>query len=188
MQEITKTIGRKLKAIRKKRILSLDKAAELTGVSKAMLGQVERGESNPTVATLWKIASGLKVSFSSFLEEEQPSEEVIFLPQEDLLPMKEEDGLMKIFPLFCFDSKRGFEIFTIQLEPGCYHISEPHNDSVEEYIIVTEGSMELVIEENIYPLKKGDSLRYYANKQHTYRNIADVPASFLNLIHYFAGN
>lgn len=71
MKNLNSIIGSKLKEIRNKRELSLDEAAKLTGVSKAMLGQIERGQSNPTVSTLWKISTGLKVSFSFFIDEEQ---------------------------------------------------------------------------------------------------------------------
>ena len=56
-----------LRALRNEKHWSLDRAAQETGVSKAMLGQIERGESSPTIATLWKIASGFHVSLSSFL-------------------------------------------------------------------------------------------------------------------------
>ena len=63
---ISKSIAQHLQSVRKGRGLSLDKTAKLTGVSKAMLGQIERGESSPTIATLWKIATGLECSFSSF--------------------------------------------------------------------------------------------------------------------------
>lgn len=62
-------IGKHLKNIRQNRELSLDEAAEMTGVSKPMLGQIERGQSSPTITTLWKIATGLKVPLSSFLQE-----------------------------------------------------------------------------------------------------------------------
>jgi transcriptional regulator with XRE-family HTH domain len=51
---------------------SLDVTSQKTGVSKAMLGQIERGESSPTIATLWKIASGFDVLFSSFVEDVEP--------------------------------------------------------------------------------------------------------------------
>ncbi len=54
-------IGKQLKKIRQGRELSLDEAAVLTEVSKPMLGQIERGQSSPTITTLWKIATGLKV-------------------------------------------------------------------------------------------------------------------------------
>lgn len=77
MKNLNLIIGNKLKDIRNKRNLSLDEVTKLTGVSKAMLGQIERGQSNPTVSTLWKIATGLKVSFSLFIDENQEDLQLI---------------------------------------------------------------------------------------------------------------
>lgn len=57
-------IGQRLKAARQNRNMTLDGLAEITGVSKPMLGQIERGQSSPTVNTLWKIATGMKIPFS----------------------------------------------------------------------------------------------------------------------------
>ena len=71
MENIYKHIATTLKELRQQKGWSLDKAALATGVSKAMLGQIEREESSPTIATLWKIASGFNTSFSSFLEDAQ---------------------------------------------------------------------------------------------------------------------
>ncbi|MEZ8384857.1 helix-turn-helix domain-containing protein, partial [Vibrio splendidus] len=47
-------VGVNLKRLRQEKGWSLDKTAKETGVSKAMLGQIERGESSPTVAKLWQ--------------------------------------------------------------------------------------------------------------------------------------
>lgn len=58
MDAMSSRISENLRQIRKEKKLSLDSMAEQTGVSKSMLGQIERGESSPTVATLWKIATG----------------------------------------------------------------------------------------------------------------------------------
>ena len=68
MSDINGRIAERLRALRRERGWSLDAAARETGVSKAMLGQIERGESSPTVATLWKIAAGFHTSFSGLLE------------------------------------------------------------------------------------------------------------------------
>ena len=57
-------IGERLKEIRNTRQLTLDDVAELTGVSKPMLGQIERGQSSPTINILWKISTGLKIPLS----------------------------------------------------------------------------------------------------------------------------
>jgi len=183
MKSLNLIIGNKLKNIRNKRNLSLDEVAKLTGVSKAMLGQIERGQSNPTVSTLWKIATGLKVPFSFFTDEDQDDLKVVY--QKDINPIIEDNNRMKLYPIFPFDARNGLEIFTIELEPGCNHISTPHDDGVEEYIIVTEGEIEVTINEREFILQKGNSIRFMANKPHTYKNINQDRATFQNIIFYF---
>ena len=183
MKNLNLIIGNKLKDIRNKRNLSLDEVTKLTGVSKAMLGQIERGQSNPTVSTLWKIATGLKVSFSLFIDENQDDLKVI--DQNDISPIIEDNNRMRLYPIFPFDANKGFEIFTIELEPGCNHISTPHNDGVEEYIIVTEGQIEININDKKFILQKGNSIRFMANKPHSYKNINQDRSVFQNIILYF---
>lgn len=183
MNNLNLIIGNKLKDIRNKRNLSLDEVTKLTGVSKAMLGQIERGQSNPTVSTLWKIATGLKVSFSFFIDENQDDLKVV--NQDEINPIIEDDDKMRLFPIFPFDANKGFEIFTIELEPECNHISTPHNNGVEEYIIVTEGEIELSVNDKKFILKKGNSIKFVANKPHVYKNKKNSKAVFQNIILYF---
>ena len=183
MKDLNLIIGNKLKDIRNKRNLSLDEVARLTGVSKAMLGQIERGKSNPTVSTLWKIATGLKISFSLFIDEDQ--EDLKVIDQKDISPIIEDNNRMKLYPIFPFDANKGFEIFTIELEPDCNHISTPHNEGVEEYIIVTEGQIEININSKKFILEKGNSMRFMANAPHSYKNINQGRSVFQNIILYF---
>ena len=86
-------IGQRLKAGRQSRNMTLDDVAELTGVSKPMLGQIERGQSSPTVNTLWKIATGMKIPFSSFLQEQEAEYTVVDLQEHDMI--MEENGSMR---------------------------------------------------------------------------------------------
>lgn len=183
MKNLNLIIGTKLKNIRLRRNLSLDDVSRLTGVSKGMLGQIERGLSNPTVSTLWKISTGLKVSFSSFINEKEDDLKVIH--QDDIVPLLEDNNRMKLYSIFPFDNNKGFEIFTIELEPGCNHASTPHNDDVEEYIIVTEGTMELTINDNSFTLQKGNSIKFMGNKPHSYKNTTTKKAVFQNIIMYY---
>lgn len=60
--EITSRIAANAKRLREEKKLTLDAAANLTGVSRSMLAQIEKGEVNPTISVLWKIANGYKVS------------------------------------------------------------------------------------------------------------------------------
>jgi transcriptional regulator with XRE-family HTH domain len=182
MKDLNMMIGTKLKNIRNKRNLTLDELAKLTGVSKAMLGQIERGQSNPTVSTLWKISTGLKVCFSLFIDENQ--DDLKLISQKDISPIIEDNNKMRLYPIFPFDPTKGFEIFTIELEPGCNHISPPHNDGIEEYIIVTEGKIQISIDDKKFTLEKGNSIKFMANKPHAYENVNEDRAVFQNIILY----
>ena len=85
-------IGERLREIRTNMNMSLDDVSKMTGVSKPMLGQIERGQSAPTITTLWKIATGLKTPLSSFLQERQPEYTTINICGE--APVTEDDGRM----------------------------------------------------------------------------------------------
>lgn len=183
MKDFNSIIGKNLNNIRKQKNLSLDKVAELTGVSKAMLAQIEKGGSNPTVTTLWKIATGLNVSFSYFMEEEDMG--IVHVCHNDIKPLIESDEKMRVYPLFPYDNSRKFEVFTIELEAGCNHQSLPHNEGTEEYIVVTKGQMEVIIGDSTYKLLYGDAIRYFADKSHSYRNITNDTVSFQHIIYYF---
>lgn len=183
MKDFSLIIGKNLNNIRKQKNLSLDKVAELTGVSKGMLAQIEKGVSNPTVTTLWKVATGLNVSFSYFMEEEE--KEIVYICHDDIKPIIENDKKMKVYPLFPYDNVRRFEVFYIELEPGCDHQSSPHNEGTEEYIVVTRGKMKVVIGEITYKLSCGDAIRYFANKSHCYINTTNSTVSFQHIIYYF---
>ena len=65
--DVTSTVAANAREIREHKGLTLDRAAALTGVSRSMLAQIEKGEVNPTISVLWKMANGYKVSFTSLV-------------------------------------------------------------------------------------------------------------------------
>lgn len=68
MDYLSKNISLNLKRIRLSRKLSLDDAAAITGVSKSMLGQIERGDSNPTISTIAKIIGGMRITVDDLIQ------------------------------------------------------------------------------------------------------------------------
>ena len=94
MSQIDRNIAYNLKRIRKSRNLSLDMLAEKTGVSKSMLGQIERGESNPTVTTVSKIMEGIKIPFEDLIYMKE--ENIILIDKENRSIYKEKEGEYKI--------------------------------------------------------------------------------------------
>src|SRR5579859_36985 len=65
--DLTAVVGVNLRRLRNARSLSLEKLAQASGVSRAMLGQIELGQSAPTINVLWKIAQALEVTFSALI-------------------------------------------------------------------------------------------------------------------------
>ena len=176
------TIGKRLKKTRQNRNMTLDELAEGTGVSKPMLGQIERGQSSPTVTTLWKIATGMKIPFSSFLQEQGAEYTVVDLQERDVLI--EENGAMKVYTLFAFDPIRSCEAFYIEFESGCRHKSDKHNDGVEEYIFVTHGKLDMVLNETKITLREKQAVRFEANIPHSYVNFYKDTCTIYNFIFY----
>ncbi|MBA3239489.1 MAG: helix-turn-helix transcriptional regulator [Parachlamydiaceae bacterium] len=177
--EILNRIASTLKTMRKDRNWSLDKASQETGVSKAMLGQIERAESSPTISTLWKIASGFNVPFSLFITDQESGYET-----SQTKTIHQSDNKIKVRPIFPFDAKLKCEIFLIELLPGCEHISSPHQPNVIEHVLVVEGSMEVFSNSHWTQLSKGQGLRFDACQPHGYRNISEQTSTIYDIIHY----
>lgn len=185
MQIAPPDIAKILKKLRAERALSLSKAAELTGVSKAMLGQIELGQSSPTVATLWKIATGFNVPFSVFLEDN------IFSPEPEQFSFKDfpvfaeqKQSGMRVIPLIPFDNQLKMDLLKIELVPGAFSRSVPHETGVIEHIIVLQGILELTLEDKKYFIKEGESFRFQADVEHSYANTEEIKLIIHNLIHY----
>ncbi|MCM2674169.1 helix-turn-helix domain-containing protein [Alkalicoccobacillus plakortidis] len=182
MEEIQLILARNLKQLREKEKLSLEKLSQLSGVSKTMIGQIERGESSPTITTIWKIANGLKVSFSSLIDHPQPESKVIL--REDVGVVIGDSGRYKVFPLFPFDEEKRFEIYSVEIEKEGKTESPPHKEGTEEYITVYEGEVTISLNEEIYLLKTGDSMRFKADRHHTYFNSGDILTKLSMAIYY----
>ncbi|USD67237.1 helix-turn-helix domain-containing protein [Vibrio sp. SCSIO 43136] len=168
-------IAAHLKAQRKAQDLSLDATAKLTGVSKAMLGQIEREESSPTITTLWKIASGLDTSFSAF-----------FATTPDLLQSDRtfpDDPKMQVKTLFPFQSDVSFEMFEITLTEHHCQLSTPHSAGVIEHIHVLSGELDVLFDGEWHSVATGESVRFYSDQPHGYR-AKSSSTCFQNIVSY----
>lgn len=178
----TLKIGQQLKSIRINRNMTLDDMASITGVSKPMLGQIERSLSSPTINTLWKIATGLKIPFSTFLQQQTAEYTVVDLIESNLV--LEENGAMRAYTLFAFDPVRGSEAFYIEFDSGCYHHSTKHNEGVEEYIFVTHGKLDMLLNGEKVTLEEKQAIRFKADIPHSYLNPYEDMCSIYNTIFY----
>lgn len=180
--DITATIAANTKRLREEKKLTLDTAASITGVSRSMLAQIEKGEVNPTISVLWKIANGYKVSFTSLTEEK--GEAVSVIRQADIQPLKEDGGRYLNYPIFSFDEQKLFETYRIVIRADGFLSAQPHLRGAVEYITVFAGQAEITVDGERLSLSKGDSVRFCADVPHTYRNTGSEPVEMSMLIYY----
>ena len=175
-------VAENLRSIRETRKLSLDKLAELTGVSKSMLGQIERGESSPTIATLWKISNGLKVSFTTLLS--SPQTDTTVVRKGDLEPLVEDNGRYRLYPFFPIEEGRRFEVYMIEIEKGGYLSAEAHPEGTQEFLTAVVGEVTVRVDKKEYRVSEGDSIRFRADRPHVYHNSGNVLTKISLVIHY----
>lgn len=178
--EISEIIAANLKRLREERNLSLGQLAEMAGVSKVVLSQLEKGSANPTINTIWKITGALGLPYTSLLE--MPETNAIHIRKNDIRDLC-EDGY-HIFDYYGKEADRPFELYEIEMEPGCVHESIGHSSESLEYIIVTEGQMDIDVSGESYRLEPEDGLCFEAQVPHSYRNEASKTAKAVLMIYY----
>lgn len=165
---INSIIAENLKTLRNERNLSLGQLAELSDVSKVMLSQIEKGDTNPTINTLWKIAKGLKVSYTSLLEQKEHDAYVI--KKDDIDVQISDEGHYRVYCYYTSTPYRNFELFQIELDEGCSYASVGHSKKSQEYIMVLEGELTLELNSKTYRLSSNDSISFSAANEHIYIN------------------
>ncbi|MEH7348453.1 helix-turn-helix domain-containing protein [Gottfriedia acidiceleris] len=182
MEEINQIIAKNLKAYRESKKLSLEKVAEFTGVSKTMIGQIERGESSPTITTIWKIANGLKISFTSLINNPQPDTKVISMSEVQTLV--EDKGKYRLYPYFPFEDERRFEVYSVEIEKGGFLSADAHKEGTEEFLTIFDGELTVRVNNVEHTVKKGDSIRFKADRPHTYHNSGETLTRLSMLLYY----
>lgn len=180
--DINASVSKNSKRIREKKKLTLDMAAKATGVSRSMLAQIERGDVNPTLSVLWKIANGYKVSFSSLIE--QSDEKPVLLTAQKTVPIVEDAGRFVNYPCFTFDDERLFETYRIRIAPGGSLKAEAHLAHTEENITVFSGILEVTTSCETYLLREGDSIRFRSDQPHAYSNPGEAETTISMIIYY----
>ncbi len=180
IMDINEVIAVNLKRIREEQNLSLGQLAEKAGVSKVMLSQIEKGSSNPTINTIWKITGALEISYADLLE--APDGSVQHVKKAQIKPLDEDR--YHIFSYYQKNQDRNFEIYQIEMEPGCVHESIGHSTNSSEYIMMIKGEIELEVNGQVHLLGKDDGFCFQATVPHVYRNPAEETAAAVLMISY----
>ena len=169
--DLTPVVGENLHRLRTQRGLSLEKLAQQSGVSRAMLGQIELGQSAPTINVLWKIAHGLGVTFSALITAQQRSGPLVLRATQARL-LTSSDRKFTSRALFPVNEPRRVEFYELRLSPGGVEHAEAHAAGTVENLVVAEGAVEIEADGHRHSLDTGDAIMFEADAPHVYRNRA----------------
>lgn len=169
-------VGRNLRRLRTRQGHSLERLARLSGVSRAMLGQIETGKSAPTISLLWKVALALGVPFANLLTAEKQAGTVV-LRRDRAKVLASSEGRFTSRALFPFDSERQVEFYELRVAPFHREDAQPHAPGTRENLIVAAGSIDILIGQNPpVSLGEGDAILFEADVPHGYRNSGHTEA------------
>ena len=180
--ELAGRVAENLRAQRKRRAMSLDELAQLTGVSRAALSQIETRKTNPTIGVLWKIASGLGITFADLIGETRA--ELAVLRRGEAQPLRSMDGKFESRPLMPASGIPQVEMYELRLAARARHVSEPHGPGTREIVVVLSGAMRMTVGDHSDELGPGDSVVFDANKPHVYENAGGSESRYHNVIVY----
>jgi transcriptional regulator with XRE-family HTH domain len=175
-------LGSRVKELRKGRGLTLEALARRSGVSRAMLSKIERGEKNPTLVVAAKIAEGFGLTLSQLVGTEE-RREVVVVPKEGRMVMRDpETGFERqlLSPTF---GRRAVELIRNVVPEGSTSGGfPPHKRGVEEYVVVEKGRLKAVLDEEEYLLEEGDAAYFEADIAHRFDNAGEGECSYYLVI------
>lgn len=170
--DLTPVVGANLKRLRIKRGLSLERLARASGVSRAMLGQIELGQSTPTINIVWKIARSLAVPFSALISHcTRPR--TALLPAHSAKELRSADGALSSRALFPYDEPRQVEFYELRLAPRGVERAEAHPAGTTENLVVASGALGLRVDGESFQLQARDAVYFEADVPHEYHNPTD---------------
>ena len=178
-------IGKNIQKLRNARNLTLNVLSERSGVSKAMLSQIESDKVNPTLATVWKIARGLSLDLHDLLDSNGTPKRKFAVNRNEAIKILDTDEhgvTIKVFsPL---EMAGDLEIYMLTFEPKTTLQSEPHFPGTEEFLTIIKGSVKVTAGENSTDLHKGDFLAYHADIEHIIANEGSSQAVVSMVVRY----
>jgi transcriptional regulator with XRE-family HTH domain len=183
--DLAPVVGVNLRRLRMRRGLSLEKLSGRSGVSRAMLGQIELGQSAPTINVLWKIARALDVTFATLIQAREAGGTTV-LKKAQAKVLTSHGGTFSSRALFPFDGPRRAEFYELRLAARATEQADAHAPGTVENLVVVDGQLEINIDRHV-PTKTGGSENGSHGETHRLDTgdaivfEADVPHSYVNV-------
>lgn len=173
-------IGPVIQKARKARHLTLEQLAALSGVSRSMLSQIERSETNPTFAVVWSLTQALDIEFADLVSgaaSKAKASPVDVTPSGDVPQITSPDGACRLRILSPPNLAGKTEWYMVEIDPGGALTSAPHSPRTREHFTALSGTFAITSGETTRPLSIGEVARYPADLPHAIANVSDTVAT-----------
>ncbi len=168
-------LGKTVQRLRKAYNLSLSELAEQSGVAKSIISQIERNETNPTLATIWRLSQALDISIERVLSEQHEEPFISKSSRADTPILMSEDGKMRLAIIGWIKTVEWLQWYDVTAEPGATLDSDAHQRGSVECLSVIEGEFEVEIADVIQTARAGETLRYRCDRPHSVRCTGKEP-------------
>ena len=177
--EKTYQIGSRLSGYRKAHGLTIKELAVKTGLSTALLSELERGIGNPTLSVLEILAGTMGISVSALLEQEVKNASLVRRKCERSQTggpdARQLYDVLAVSPV-----KSRMELLLLELDPGMYSNEKLSvHPYWEEIVYVASGTVEIIFEEERIELREGDTIRILPGRGHRFANQSKERATVL---------
>lgn len=169
-------LGKTVQRLRKAYNLSLSELSEQSGVAKSIISQIERNETNPTLATIWRLAQALDVSIERVLQGADDEPFVDKTSKGDTPILTSDDGKCRLSIIGWIKTVEWLQWYEFSADPGGVLESDAHQRGSIECLSVRDGELEVEVAGVVEKAKAGETLRYRCDRPHTIRNVSSKPA------------
>jgi transcriptional regulator with XRE-family HTH domain len=166
---VSTLVGVNLKRLRKQHRWSLEELALHSGVSRAMLGQIEQGKSVPSIKTLWQVAQALAVSVSWFLEPRHDQSVLLLKPQAPQLT-RLATGQGEWRALQQASDGVGDEFLELRLSPSAQLRWPAPLRARRVNVVVSAGVLDVLIDEVPHRVEAREALQFEGVQALAWRN------------------
>jgi transcriptional regulator with XRE-family HTH domain len=176
-EALSEKLGQTILRLRTADKMSLGDLSNESGVAKSMISQIEKNETNPTLATLSRLSLALGTSVEAIMSD-IPSQSALVQHTtiQDTPLLTSEDGLCELRIIGSIDTVQFVQWYDFKAQPGGLLESSPHPEGSIENLTVLAGRLEVTVGAETWRASQGETLRYRADRPHMIGNIGDTPA------------
>ncbi|MFI8418130.1 helix-turn-helix domain-containing protein [Serratia sp. NPDC078593] len=147
--------------------LSLAEVARRAGIAKSTLSQLEAGNGNPSLETLWALCVALDIPFARLMEPQQNKTQIIRRGEGPTVVAEMANYTAALLATCPPGARR--DIYLLTAQPGADRISQPHSVGAVEHIIITQGRARVGLVDAAVDLNPGDYICYPADQAHIFK-------------------